>query len=70
MTDKETPAKPRVDDDDWLCCRRCNETFSLTNGLHQRNKYCGNCGQKIDWSDFNKPTTVEDIEKEYWRNQK
>ena len=49
--DKETPAKPRVDDDDWFCCRRCGETFYLTNGLHKRNKYCGNCGQKIDWSE-------------------
>ena len=49
--EKQIPKKPRVDDNDWLCCRSCDETFSLNNGLHQRNKYCGNCGQAIDWRD-------------------
>ena len=48
---KQIPKKPRVNDDDWLCCRSCGETFSLTNGLNKRNKYCGNCGQALDWSD-------------------
>ena len=49
--EKQIPKKPRTDDEDWLCCRNCGETFSLVNTLHKRNKYCGNCGTKIDWSE-------------------
>jgi protein-arginine kinase activator protein McsA len=49
--EKQVAKKPRTDDEDWLCCRNCGETFSLVNTLHKRNKYCGNCGTKIDWSE-------------------
>lgn len=48
---KQIPKNPRVDNDDWYCCRNCGETFSLVNTLHKRNKYCGNCGQKISWEE-------------------
>lgn len=51
MKDKETPKKVRVDDDDWFCCPNCNDTFGLVNHFGKRNKYCGDCGQRIDWSD-------------------
>ncbi len=46
---KQTPEKQRIDNDDWRCCPRCNETFFLTNAFNKRNKYCGNCGQALDW---------------------
>lgn len=46
---KQIPQKPRIDNDDWICCPRCNETFYLINTHNKRNKYCGNCGQAIDW---------------------
>lgn len=49
--EKQVAKKPRTDDEDWLCCRNCNETFSLFNFLNKRNRYCGNCGTKIDWSE-------------------
>ena len=51
--EKQTPKKPRVNDDSWFCCRNCGETFSLANTVHRKNKYCGNCGQALDWSDTN-----------------
>lgn len=46
---KQTPKKPRVDENDWYCCRTCGDTFSLINMVNKRNKYCGKCGQAIDW---------------------
>ena len=49
--EKQVAKKPRTDDEDWLCCRNCGETFSLFDSLKKRNKYCGNCGTKIDWSE-------------------
>lgn len=52
-TDKETPAKPWTDNEEWSCCPRCNGSFSLFDGLGKKNKYCGNCGQRIDWSGVN-----------------
>ena len=51
--EKQIPKKPRVNDDSWFCCRNCGETFSLANTVHRKNKYCGNCGQALDWSDTN-----------------
>ena len=50
LTDKETPKKARVDNNDWFCCPNCNRTFSLINHLGERNRYCGDCGQRIDWN--------------------
>ena len=49
--EKQIPKKPKTNNDSWFCCRNCGETFSLANTLHKRNKYCGECGQKIDWGD-------------------
>lgn len=49
--EKQTPKKFRVDDEGWICCRNCNETFYLYNQFGKRNKHCGNCGQALDWSD-------------------
>ncbi len=47
---KQIPKRPRVDDDSWYCCPRCDETFSMWDKLSRRLLYCGNCGQKLDWS--------------------
>lgn len=51
--EKQTQKKLRVDDEGWLCCPKCDETFKLHNQYHEQNRYCGNCGQKIDWSEVN-----------------
>lgn len=51
--EKQIPKKLRVDDEGWLCCPKCDETFKLHNQYHEKNRYCGNCGQKIDWSEVN-----------------
>lgn len=48
---KQIPIKQRIDNDDWRCCPRCNETFFLVNAFNKRNKYCGNCGQALDWGE-------------------
>lgn len=48
---KQIPKKLRVDDEGWLCCPKCNETFKLHNQYHERNRHCGNCGQALDWGD-------------------
>lgn len=47
--EKQIPKKPRVDDNDWYCCRNCGDTFSLVNMVNDRNRYCGKCGQAVDW---------------------
>lgn len=49
--EKQIPKKPRVDNDDWLCCPNCNETFAMFDMLHKRLSCCGCCGQKLDWSE-------------------
>lgn len=48
--EKQIPKKQRIDNDDWRCCPRCGESFFLINTFNKRNKYCGNCGQALDWS--------------------
>lgn len=48
--EKQIPQKLRIDKHDWKCCPRCYKTFSLMNMLNERNRYCGNCGQALDWS--------------------
>ena len=52
ITDKETPTKLRIDENGWICCPRCDETFYLLNQFSERNRYCGRCGQALDWSDI------------------
>ena len=49
-TEKQIPKKQRTDNHDWRCCPRCYKTFSMVNVLNERNRYCGNCGQALDWS--------------------
>lgn len=48
---KQIPKKPRVDDENWLCCPNCNETFAMFDMLHRRLLCCGCCGQKLDFSE-------------------
>lgn len=48
---KQIPKKLRVDDEGWICCPNCDETFKLHDQFRKRNSHCGNCGQAIDWSD-------------------
>lgn len=48
--EKQIPQKQRTDNHDWRCCPRCYKTFSMVNVLNERNRYCGNCGQALDWS--------------------
>ena len=50
--EKQIPKKLRVDDEGWLCCPNCDETFKLHDQFRKRNKYCGKCGQALDWSDI------------------
>lgn len=49
--EKQIPKKPRVDDDSWLCCPNCDETFAMFDNLNRRLLCCGCCGQKLDWSE-------------------
>lgn len=49
--DMRIQKKFRLDDEKWICCPNCDETFYLHNQFGKRNKYCGNCGQALDWSD-------------------
>ena len=49
--EKQIPKKPRVDNESWLCCPKCNETFAMFDMLNRRLLCCGCCGQKLDWSE-------------------
>ena len=49
--EKKISKKVRVNNDDWFCCRKCDDTFKLFDSFGHRNRFCGNCGQAIDWSD-------------------
>ena len=51
--EKQIPKKLRIDDEHWLCCRNCDETFYLHNKFDKRNNFCGKCGQAIDRSESN-----------------
>ena len=45
--EKQIPKKPDfTEDKEFALCPCCNG-----NGLADRQKYCDNCGQKLDWSD-------------------
>ena len=49
LVDKETPMKPeyvrKIDDEVYLC-PKCNKVLSA-----EDEKYCGRCGQRLDWRD-------------------
>jgi hypothetical protein len=49
--EKQIPKKPRIDADEWTCCPECDSTFKIFDSFNKRNRYCGNCGQALDWSD-------------------
>ena len=51
--EKQIPKKlDGKDEDDLVCgCHRCGEVNALWKMNGNRNNYCGNCGQAIDWSD-------------------
>ena len=45
--EKQIPKKPDfTEDKTFALCPRCNGK-----GLLDKQKYCDNCGQKLDWSD-------------------
>lgn len=45
--EKQIPKKPDfTEDKEFALCPCCNG-----NGLTDKQKYCDNCGQKLDWSD-------------------
>lgn len=45
--EKQIPKKPDfTEDKEFALCPCCNG-----NGLADKQKYCDNCGQKLDWSD-------------------
>lgn len=46
----DTPMPPFDEDDpDVLYCQRCGSGEYLENEDGNRNNYCGQCGQRIDW---------------------
>ena len=51
--EKQIPKKlDGKDEDDLVCgCHKCGEVNALWKMNGDRNRYCGNCGQAIDWSD-------------------
>ena len=49
--EKQIPKKPRIDADEWTCCPECDSTFKIFDSFNKRNRYCGNCGQALDWGD-------------------
>lgn len=51
--EKQIPKKLDGKDEDDLVrgCHKCSEVNALWKMNGDRNRYCGNCGQAIDWSD-------------------
>lgn len=48
-----TPLPPFDDDDpDVLYCQKCGSGEYLENEDGNRNNYCGQCGQRIDWAAY------------------
>lgn len=47
LVDKEIPTKPNFNEFSHTECSICNVELYKSNG----DRYCSNCGQKIDWSD-------------------
>ena len=52
--EKQIPKKlDGKDEDDLVCgCHKCGEVNALWKMNGDRNRYCGNCGQAIDWGDI------------------
>lgn len=51
--EKQMPKKlDGKDEDDLVCgCHKCGEINALWKMNGDRNRYCGNCGQALDWGD-------------------
>lgn len=47
---KQIPKKPKIDADEWTCCPNCYSSFKILDSFKERNRYCGNCGQALDWN--------------------
>ena len=50
LVKKETPMKPNHLENGYRQCGNCGMKLLSTNGTPF--KYCSECGQRIDWSDF------------------
>lgn len=49
----DTPLPPFDEDDsDALYCQKCGSGEYLENEDGNRNNYCGQCGQRIDWAAY------------------
>lgn len=51
LVDKETPKKPIKNLYGHYKCPVCDNDFDAR---EWKSKYCGLCGQKLDWSDYEK----------------
>lgn len=58
LVDKENPMKPKMvmlfGESVPTCAREgCDVGLNPVESIWHKSSYCGNCGQKIDWSDIN-----------------
>ncbi len=53
LMEKNTPKKPRFNGKNWY---RCNNGCEIHKKEFERDWYCPNCGQAIDWSEDNEDT--------------
>lgn len=54
LISRDTPQKP-VETEDAYLCPRCDWILAMKSQylcIPCQNKYCGGCGQHLDWSDF------------------
>lgn len=50
LSDRDTPKKVCYDNVGRSECPSCDRNY-LYNGRMNRNKYCGYCGQRLDWKE-------------------
>ena len=50
LLERDTPKKVCYDNLGRSECPSCDMGY-LYNGSMNKNKYCGNCGQRLDWSE-------------------
>lgn len=48
---RNEPTKVAYDKNGVSFCPNCHQSY-LRNAMGNENHYCGNCGQKLDWSDY------------------
>ncbi len=51
LVERDTPKKVRYDNLGRSECPSCDRSY-LHNGRMNRNKYCGYCGQRLDWGEW------------------